>query len=61
MHTTAWLEYQTGWDHSEDLGKDGEDNIRMDLRVIGWEGVDWMHLAQDRSQWQDLVNITMNL
>jgi hypothetical protein len=24
-----------------------EDNIRMDLREIGWEGVDWMHLAQD--------------
>jgi hypothetical protein len=22
-----------------------EDNIRMDLREIGWEGVDWMHLA----------------
>jgi hypothetical protein len=24
------------------------DNIRMDLRIIGWECVDWMHLAQDR-------------
>jgi hypothetical protein len=28
-----------------------EDNIKMDLREIGWEGVDWMHLAQDRDQW----------
>jgi hypothetical protein len=28
-----------------------EDNIRMDLREIGWEGVDWIHLAQDRDQW----------
>jgi hypothetical protein len=27
-----------------------EDNVRMDLREIGWEGVDWMHLAQDRNQ-----------
>jgi len=26
----------------------------MDLREIGWEGVDWMHLAQDRDQWQAL-------
>jgi hypothetical protein len=26
----------------------GEDNIRMDLRKIGWEDVDWIHLAQDR-------------
>jgi hypothetical protein len=27
-----------------------EDNIRMDLREIGWEGVDWMYLAQDNDQ-----------
>jgi hypothetical protein len=27
-----------------------EDNIRMYLRERGWEGVDWMHLAQDRDQ-----------
>jgi hypothetical protein len=33
-----------------------EDNIRMDLREIGWEVVDWMHLAQDRDQWLALVN-----
>jgi hypothetical protein len=37
-----------------------EDNIRMYLRKIGWEGVDWMHLAQDRDQWQALVNTVMN-
>jgi hypothetical protein len=28
-----------------------EDNIRMDLMEIWWEGADWMHLAQDRDQW----------
>jgi hypothetical protein len=28
-----------------------EGNIKMDLRDIGWEGVDWIHLAQDRDQW----------
>jgi hypothetical protein len=27
-----------------------EDNVRMDLRDIGWEGVDWVHLADDRDQ-----------
>jgi hypothetical protein len=27
-----------------------EDNIRMDLRVIGWGGMDWIDLAQDRDQ-----------
>jgi hypothetical protein len=28
-----------------------DDNIGMDLGEIEWEGVDWMHLAQDRGQW----------
>jgi hypothetical protein len=36
-----------------------EDNIRMDLWEIGWEGVDWMHLAQDRDQWRAVVNTAM--
>jgi hypothetical protein len=39
----------------------GEDNIRMDLKGKTWEGVDWIHLAQDRDQWRDLVNMAMNL
>jgi hypothetical protein len=33
----------------------------MDLREIGWEGVDWMHLAQDRYQWRAVVNTVMNI
>jgi hypothetical protein len=37
-----------------------EDNIRMDLREIVCEGVYWIHLAQDRDQWQALVNTVMN-
>jgi hypothetical protein len=32
----------------------------MDLREIGWDVVDWMHLAQDRDQWRALVNKVMN-
>jgi hypothetical protein len=38
-----------------------EDNIKMDLREIGWEGADWMHLAEDKGQWWDLLNVVMNL
>jgi hypothetical protein len=38
-----------------------EDNIRIDLGEIGWESVDWIHLAQDREQWRALVNTIMNL
>jgi hypothetical protein len=38
-----------------------EDNIRMDLRQIGWGGMDWIDLAQDRDQWRALVNAVMNV
>jgi hypothetical protein len=37
-----------------------EDNNRIDLREIWWEVVDWMHPAQDRDQWQAVVNTVMN-
>jgi hypothetical protein len=33
----------------------------MDLREIGWDGMDWIDLAQDRDQWRALVNTVMNL
>jgi hypothetical protein len=38
-----------------------EDNIKMDLRKIGWSGMDWIYLPQDRYQWRALVNTAMNL
>jgi hypothetical protein len=37
-----------------------EDNIRMDLKEIGWDGVDWMQLDQVRDQWRGPVNTVMN-
>jgi hypothetical protein len=37
-----------------------EDNIKMDLREIGWGGMDWIDLAQDRDQWRAHVNTVMN-
>jgi hypothetical protein len=33
----------------------------MDHREIGWDGMDWIGLAQDRDQWMALVNMVMNL
>jgi len=32
----------------------------MDLREIGWEGLDWIHLAQNGCSWQALVDAVMN-
>jgi hypothetical protein len=37
------------------------DNIKMVLREIGWDGVDWIDMAQDRDPWRALVNTVMNL
>jgi hypothetical protein len=36
------------------------DDIKMDLREIGWDGMDWYDLAQDKDQWRALVNTVMN-
>jgi hypothetical protein len=36
------------------------DNIEMDLREIGWDGVDLMDMAQDRDQWRALVNTVLS-
>jgi hypothetical protein len=33
-----------------------EDNIKMDFREVGWEGIDWIDLAQDRDRWRALMN-----
>jgi hypothetical protein len=37
------------------------DNIKMVLIEVGWDGTDWLELAQDRDQWRALVNTVMNL
>jgi hypothetical protein len=57
MHIGYW------WESQKERGprRKWVDNIKMDLREIGWGGVDWIYLAQDRDQWRSLVNMVMNL
>jgi hypothetical protein len=38
----------------------GEDNIKMDLREVGWGGIYWIDLAQVRNRWRSVVNTVMN-
>jgi hypothetical protein len=37
------------------------DNIKMVLKEIGWDSVDWIDRAQDRDQWRVLVNTVLKL
>jgi hypothetical protein len=37
------------------------DNIKMDVREIEWDGMDWIDLLQDRDHWRALVNTVVNL
>jgi hypothetical protein len=36
------------------------DNIKIDLREMGWDDMDWIARAQNRDQWRALVNTVMN-
>jgi hypothetical protein len=37
------------------------DNIKMDLRRMGWGDMDWIYQAEDKDQWRTLVNTVLNL
>ena len=38
-----------------------KNNIKMDFRKVGWKGMDWIDLAQDRERWRNVVNVVINL
>jgi len=44
----------------QDTDVDGN-NIKIDVKETGCEGVDWIHLARDNDQWRSPVNIVTNL
>jgi hypothetical protein len=63
MHIGYWWESQMERDHREDQDVGGRwvVNIKINLREIGWDGVDWIDMAQDRDKWRALVNTVLNL
>ena len=38
-----------------------EDNIKIDVQEMGYEGMEWIDLAQDRDRWRELMNAVVNL
>jgi hypothetical protein len=56
MWTKLWFESLKGRPRCK-----WEDNIKMDLKTIGLEDVDWTHMAQDRDWWQATFNMLLNL
>jgi hypothetical protein len=61
MHIGYWWENQKERDHFGRPRCRWLDNIKMDLREIGLDEVDWIDMAQDRDQWRALVNTVLNL
>jgi hypothetical protein len=61
MHIGYWWESQKERDHLGRPRRRWVDNIKMDLTEIGWDGMDWIYLAQDKDQWRALVNTVMNI
>jgi hypothetical protein len=39
----------------------GRTILKNGLREIGWNGMDWINLAEDRDQWCTLLNMVMNV
>jgi hypothetical protein len=56
-----WWESQKERDHWKDQHIGGSTTLRMDLKEIGCDGMDWIDLVQDRDRWRALVNTVMNL
>jgi hypothetical protein len=48
-------------DHWEEQDVGGWTTLKWIFREIGWDGVDWIDMAQDRVRWRALVNMVLNL
>jgi hypothetical protein len=60
MRSKFWFESLNGRYHSKDLGLDVR-ILKWIKREIGFEDVNWIHLAQDRDRRQAVVNTVMNI
>ena len=59
--TGIWWENLKERDHLEEMFVDGKDNSEMYFGEMQWEGVDWIHLVQNRDKWLAVVSTVMNI
>jgi hypothetical protein len=59
--TRFWWEIPNERDHWEDQGVGGNMGLEWILGRLGWGGVDWIRLAQDRDRWRAVVSAVMNV
>jgi hypothetical protein len=59
MHNGYWWESQKERPQGRPKNR-WVDNIKIDLRDIGWDATDWIDLAQDKERWKALVNAVKN-
>jgi hypothetical protein len=59
VHTGFWWGELREGDHLENPGIDGR--IVLKCIEVGWEGVEWIDMAQDRDRWRAVVSAVMNL
>ena len=69
-HGTQWGEnkcmqvllYLKVRENLKEFGVDGrDDNVKMKLKEMGWQGMDWISLADERGKWHTVVSMVMNL
>jgi hypothetical protein len=61
MHIGYWWEIRKERNHWEDQDVGGWTILKWILQKLGWGGMDWIDLVQDRDHWRTLVNTVMNL
>ena len=56
----GWAGRSGGKSHLEDIGVDGRIILKWPLQNVGWGGMDWSHLAQNRERWRAFSNVVMD-